>query len=249
MGARKEVYQDHLEQLVRQRTGQLESINKDLEAFAYSISHDLRAPIRHINGFTSFLKKKLDPATPEIRDYLEMINQASRRMGDMIDALLNFSRLGRRELLQSEVNLNQVVKEVIHNFEPDIRQRKVEWKIGVLPTVHGDQNLLKIAFENLIANAIKYTQNEAVAVIEVGHYPEEEPPLYTVYIKDNGVGFDMTYADKLFGVFQRLHKEEEFEGTGIGLANVQQILQKHGGCIRAEGAVGRGATFYMTIQN
>ncbi|PHN07134.1 PAS domain-containing sensor histidine kinase [Flavilitoribacter nigricans] len=242
--AELEKYRDHLEQLVQERTRQLESINKDLEAFAYSISHDLRAPIRHINGFTNLLNRQIQTDNVDTRNYLELIIAASRRMGDMIDALLNFSRLGRQELIKSEIDLNTLVREVIRNFEPDFKHRSIEWKLSTLPTVSGDQGLLKIAFENLISNAIKYTQPRREAVIEIGQPTDH---CNGIFVRDNGVGFDGGYDNKLFGVFQRLHRDEDFDGTGIGLANVQQIIKKHGWSIRAEGEVGRGATFYIKM--
>ncbi|MCB0609252.1 MAG: PAS domain S-box protein [Lewinella sp.] len=236
-------YRDHLEQLVRQRTAQLEDTNKDLEAFAYSISHDLRAPLRHINGFANILGRMMNDH-PTAGKYIDLINSSSTRMGTMIDGLLHFSRLGRQTIDKSEVDLNSLISEIIVQFKPDLEHRRIEWKIDQLPKVNGDPNLLKIAFENLISNAIKYTRKEEKAVIEIGSGDKGNS---TVFIRDNGVGFDMAYADKLFGVFQRLHNEEEFEGTGIGLANVQQIIRKHGGAIRADGALNEGAVFYVTL--
>lgn len=239
-------YRDHLEQLVQQRTNQLEDINRDLEAFAYSISHDLRAPLRHINGFSNLLIRKMNDPGQEVREYIGLINDASVRMGTMIDGLLHFSRLGRQKIHKKLVDLNKLLSEVISSFKPDMVHRDIEWRVGELPQVSGDYNLLKIAFENLISNAIKYTRNRPTAVIEIGT-TSNNGSRHTIYFKDNGVGFDMLYADKLFGVFQRLHKEEEFEGTGIGLANVQQIIKKHGGMIRVMAHENEGATFYVTL--
>ena len=238
-------HRGHLERLVKERTRQLESINEDLEAFAYSISHDLRAPIRHINGYTSLLKKEWKRSSEEREKYLNLIIAASRRMGEMIDALLNFSKLGRQELIKAAVDLNELVAEVIQNFELDFRHRSLEWKVSRLPMVSGDRGLLKIVFENLLSNAIKYTAHKKNSTIEIGS--QQDPSQQHIFIRDNGVGFDMTYVDKLFGVFQRLHKDEDFEGTGIGLANVQQIIKKHGWSIRAESGIDEGATFYIQL--
>ncbi|PHN03173.1 PAS domain-containing sensor histidine kinase [Flavilitoribacter nigricans] len=239
-------YREHLESLVKERTVQLENINKDLEAFAYSISHDLRGPLRHINGFANILRRKLiDPPKSAI-EYIDLISNSSKRMGTMIDGLLHFSRLGRQQMTHSTVDLNRLVTEVIRTFKPDIERRRVRWNISALPTIQGDPDLLKIVFENLISNALKYTRNESEASIEINSLPNHEHN-HCIYIKDNGVGFDMDYADNLFGVFQRLHKEEEFEGTGIGLAHAQQIVKKHGGSIRATAAPGKGATFYVIL--
>ncbi len=237
-------YRDHLEKLVRQRTVQLEDINKDLEAFAYSISHDLRAPLRHINGFANILKRRLGKSGDSVQNYIDLINDASNRMGTMIDGLLHFSRLGRQEVNKSMINLNELLGEVLQSFKPDLEKRKIKWIIGDLQEIEGDITLLKIVFENLISNAIKYTRDRELAIIEVGKLKGDN---VTIFIKDNGVGFDMTYADKLFGVFQRLHREEDFEGTGIGLANVYQIIKKHGGSIRATSEIDKGATFYITF--
>ncbi|MEZ4989592.1 MAG: PAS domain S-box protein [Saprospiraceae bacterium] len=239
-------YRQHLEHLVQQRTAQLEVINKDLEAFAYSISHDLRAPIRHINGFANLLSKRLFDPDDGKQELIQLINEASTRMGDMIDGLLNFSRLGRQKLDTTLIDLNQLVAEVIQYFAPDQLKRNIRWTVHPLPSVKGDYTLLKVVFENLISNAIKYTRNEKNTEIEINTFAAD-PKKRTIYIRDNGVGFDMDYANKLFGVFQRLHGTEEFEGTGIGLANALQIIKKHGGDIRAEGKVGEGATFYVSF--
>jgi PAS domain S-box-containing protein len=240
-------YREKLEQLVRRRTAQLENINKDLEAFAYSISHDLRAPLRHINGFSNMLKRRLAAdISAETVKYINLITEASSRMGTMIDGLLHFSRLGRQKIQHSDINMNKLIEEIIAEFQPDLTHRKLEWKISALPVISGDLTLLKVAFENLISNAVKYTSREEHATIEIGVCEYSEP--CTIYIKDNGVGFDMTYADQLFGVFQRLHRDEEFPGTGIGLANVQQIIKKHGGSIYAHSEEGKGTTFYIRFK-
>lgn len=239
-------YREHLEELVQDRTVQLENINKDLEAFAYSISHDLRAPLRHINGFAHILKRKLSNTPDSVREYLGLIINSSKRMGTMIDGLLHFSRLGRQKITKSSVDLHKLVLEVVRSFQPDIRGRQLNWEIGKLPIIQGDPELLKIVFENLLSNAIKYTQTTPVARIEIHSLPVSEHN-YCIAIKDNGIGFNMNYANKLFGVFQRLHNEEEFEGTGIGLAHAQQIVKKHGGFIQATAEPGKGATFYINL--
>lgn len=241
-------YREQLEQLVLQRTAQLENINKDLEAFAYSISHDLRAPLRHINGFSNMLKRRLvQPAPEDALKYITLINEASRRMGTMIDGLLNFSRLGRHQIQTASIDLNVLLQQIIIYWQQETEHRQIRWILHELPTISGDTTLLKVAFENLISNAIKYTQNKEEAVIEIGASQTSESS--TVYVKDNGVGFDMAYADQLFGVFQRLHREEEFEGTGIGLANVQQIVKRHGGTIYAHSEEGQGTTFFISFKS
>jgi PAS domain S-box-containing protein len=235
-----------LEEQVSKRTEQLAAANKDLESFAYSISHDLRAPLRHIDGFSRLLKNNMAQESEETIRYCNKITESSTKMASMIDALLAFSKLGRKSLQKTEINLNQLVNNVIKHFEPDIENRNIEWHVGDLPTFYGDFNLMQLVFENLISNAIKFTSKKEKAIIEIEKY-NIPGSRCGFYIKDNGAGFDMAYADKLFGVFQRLHTKEEFEGTGIGLANIKQIIQKHGGTIRAEGEVNKGTTFYITF--
>jgi PAS domain S-box-containing protein len=235
-----------LEKRVSERTEQLAIANKDLESFAYSVSHDLRAPLRHIDGFTRLLRNSLVNESQEINRYFTKITESSTKMSSMIDALLAFSRLGRRSLQKSEINLNQLVNKVIRNYEPDLLNRNIEWHIGELPVICGDYNLIQLVLDNLISNAIKFTSKKEKAIIEIDNYTEPGSK-HGFYVKDNGAGFDMVYKDKLFGVFQRLHTQEEYEGTGIGLANIKQIIQKHGGTIRAEGQVDKGATFYITF--
>ncbi len=235
-----------LEERVVQRTFQLEKANKDLEAFAYSVSHDLRAPLRHVDGFVRLLYSNIETPTESINNYFEKINTASRRMSKMIDDLLSFSRLGRRELVESDVDLNALILEIIEQFKPDISNRTIEWNIQPLPRVRGDKSLLYLAFANLLSNAIKYTSTKPKAIIAIGTL-HNTPKSSEIFIKDNGVGFDMAYIDKLFGVFQRLHSSDEFEGTGIGLANVKQIIIKHGGTIKAEGKVNEGAIFFISL--
>ena len=216
---------DTLEKRVVERTRQFEEANKDLEAFAYSVSHDLRAPIRHIDGFVKLLLNNVQDPSRSILGYYDKINTATKRMSTMIDDLLSFSRLGRKELLFADIDLSILIREIIDQSRIDTATRKIQWQINPLPIVKGDRNLLRIAFENLIFNAIKYTSKKELAIITVGTSKETEIET-EIFVKDNGVGFDMAYQEKLFGVFQRLHSAEEFEGTGIGLANVKQIVKK-----------------------
>ncbi|HNW72461.1 MAG TPA: PAS domain S-box protein [Bacteroidales bacterium] len=236
----------NLEQHVADRTAELEAANKDLEAFAYSVSHDLRAPLRHIDGFSRILQRNLTNPSAEVLRDLGKICDSTAKMGSMIDALLKFSRLGRKALSKTEVNLNYVVRQVINQFRPAIEHRNIRFVTTELPTVMGDHALLLIVFENLISNAVKFTAGKEEAVIEIGQETggDAKP---VIFVKDNGVGFDMIYAEKLFNVFQRLHTDEEFEGTGVGLANVKRIIQKHGGTIRAAAGVNQGAAFYLTL--
>lgn len=237
---------EELEKKVEERTLKLQELNKELEAFAYSVSHDLRAPLRHIDGFVRLMYSNVASPSDSIKSYFEKITNASKRMSGMIDELLTFSRLGRKELALSPVDLNLLINEIIEAIKPDITNRNVTWRINPLPVVPGDRNLLRIAFDNLISNAIKYTSKTQMAIIEIGIASDESEHV-TVYIKDNGAGFDMAYAEKLFGVFQRLHSPEEFEGIGIGLANVKQIIAKHKGSVYAEGKLNEGATFYIKL--
>lgn len=235
-----------LEQRVRDRTAEIESVNKELEAFSYSVSHDLRAPIRHIDSYTGLLKKQIDGGISEsAARYLSKISNSATQMGLLIDNLLVFSRMSRAELSMGEVSLNAIVKEVLHTLEPDMANRSIDWRIHPLPKMHGDMATLRQVFINLISNAIKYTRENPHAVIEIGSREEERETIF--FVKDNGVGFDMQFAPKLFGVFQRLHSVRQFEGTGIGLANVRRIIQRHGGKVWAEGKVQEGATFYFSL--
>lgn len=235
-----------LELKVKQRTTLLEEANKELEAFSYSVSHDLRAPLRHINGYVDMLNRKYyDKLDEKARHYLDTISGAATKMGTLIDDLLQFSRTGRKEISFTELDLNILVKEVLKELEPVINARKIKWDIQELPKVSGDYTLMKLVWTNLIDNAIKYTRNQPVAKISVGYKTEMEN--FVFCISDNGVGFDMKYANKLFGVFQRLHSQSEFEGTGIGLANVQRIIHKHSGRVWAEAEKDRGASFYFSL--
>ena len=232
---------------VAERTAELQSINRELESFSYSVSHDLRAPLRHIEGYVAMLIEDTEgKLSSEAQRYLEVIVEASRHMGRLIDDLLAFSRMGRVEMRETRVELNALVREAIHDLEMATRGRNIVWTIPSLPTATGDRAMLKQALANLLGNAVKYTRPRDPAQIEMGCAGEEDGQL-VLFVRDNGVGFDMQYVDKLFGVFQRLHRADEFEGTGIGLANVRRIVGRHGGRTWAEGAIDQGATFYFTL--
>jgi PAS domain S-box-containing protein len=229
------------------RAGALQAANKELESFAYSVSHDLRAPLRHVVGFAELLQKRSASSLDEkSRGYVSTIQDSARRMGTLIDDLLSFSRMARAETKKTVVNLEQLVHEAISELAGETGGRDIAWKIGTLPSCYGDRSLLKLVLQNLIGNAIKFTRAREYAEIEIGCMVEK-PNAATVFVRDNGVGFDMRHADKLFGVFQRLHRVEEFEGTGIGLATVQRIIHRHGGEVRAEGVPDSGATFYFSL--
>jgi light-regulated signal transduction histidine kinase (bacteriophytochrome) len=228
---------------------QLETANKELESFSYSVSHDLRAPLRHIIGYVELLQKNVSSVLDEkSQRYLMTISDSAKRMGNLIDDLLTFSRIGRMEMQKTAFSLEQLLNEVLHDLQHDTEGRDIDWRVRPLPDIYADRSLLRLALLNIIANAIKFTSTQQQAIIEIGPVTGEENET-VVSVRDNGVGFDMKYVDKLFGVFQRLHSATEFEGTGIGLANVQRIMHRHGGKTWAEGAVGEGATFYFSIPN
>lgn len=239
-------HRDHLEELVAERTIALETANQELEAFSYSVSHDLRAPLRSIDGFSQVLLEdytdKLDEAG---KDHLQRVRNASQRMGELIDDLLMLSRVTRREMHRNAIDLSKLAHKIAAQLREDQPDRSVEFMIQEGQTAHGDPHLLRIVLDNLFENAWKYSSKEAQAQIEFGAMEADGKPAY--YVRDNGAGFDMKYAGKLFGAFQRLHKTEEFEGTGIGLATVARIIHRHGGRVWAEGEVGKGATFYFTL--
>jgi light-regulated signal transduction histidine kinase (bacteriophytochrome) len=229
------------------RATELESTNKELESFAYSVSHDLRAPLRHIGGYAELLQKQASSLLDDkSHRYVKTILESSKRMGNLIDDLLAFSRIGRAEAKKTVVDLEQLVKEVVAELRQETAGRDIAWKIGALPACYGDRSMLKLVFVNLISNAVKFTHMRTRAEIEIGCVDGKKSEV-EVFVRDNGAGFDMQYANKLFGVFQRLHPTEEFEGTGIGLATAQRIIHRHGGKIRADGAVDQGATFYFSL--
>jgi signal transduction histidine kinase len=235
-----------LEQRVSERTAQLSLANQEMEAFCYSVSHDLRAPLRHIDGFSKILQEDFGAQmAPEAAHCLNRIQLAIHNMGHLVDDLLNLSRLTRTEIASRPVALGDIVNSVLIEMEPDLAGRKIDWRIGALPVVQGDARLLKLVFVNLLANALKFTRGRDVAVINVEHLSRGEERV--IVIRDNGVGFNMKYAEKLFGVFQRLHSSTEFEGTGVGLATVQRIIQKHGGRVWADSLLEQGASFYFTV--
>ena len=226
----------------------VEAANEELEAFSYSVSHDLRAPLRHITGFVELLEKKdLSSLDEKSRHYLQVISQAAQKMGTLIDDLLAFSRQGRAELMQREVALDGLVREVAAELQAaEAPGRRIVWDIAALPAVEGDAALLRQVWANLIGNALKFTRTREEARIEIGARPEGAGEM-RFFVRDNGVGFDMRYVEKLFGLFQRLHGQEEFEGTGVGLASVRRIVHRHGGRVWAEGRPGEGATLWFSL--
>ena len=237
---------ESLERRVAERTAQLQEANEELEAFSYSVSHDLRAPFRHIVGYSELLLKRFETLDDTTRHYIESVADAGRYAGRLVDDLLDFSHVHRTEMRHVQIDAQLLADETRRDVMAlEGRGRKVTWRVDELPTLWGDPSMLRLVFINLFSNALKYSRKREEAVIEVGC--QEDDDEVVVFVRDNGVGFDMHYAHKLFGVFQRLHKVEEFEGTGIGLANVRRIVQRHGGRTWATGAPDKGATFYFSI--
>lgn len=229
-----------------ERAAQLEAVNNELESFSYSVSHDLRAPLRAIHGYTQMLKSRMgETADSEQNRFMNNIIDSAKKMGQLIDDLLTFSRLGRKELVNIEVNMNDIVNDLCTQLKNEQASRDIQFQIGSLLTVLADHTAIKQVWFNLISNAVKYTKFKNKAIIKITSELKGNEITYS--IKDNGAGYDMLYAGKLFGVFQRLHSEEEFEGTGVGLAIVQRIITKHGGRVWAEGKVNKGATFFFTL--
>lgn len=242
----RRLYQE-VEQRVKERTAQLEFAIQELESFSYSVSHDLRAPLRHIVSFMGLLKTHIAPALDEkATRYITTITESAKRMQQLVDNLLEFSRMGREDVQKQRVDLNDVVVRTLQEFTDECAHRQIQWHIERLPQVYADAAMLNQVLTNLIGNAIKFTRNRALTEITIGSLPNDTAEAI-VYIKDNGVGFDMKYAHKLFGVFQRLHTQKEFEGTGIGLANAQRIIYRHGGRIWVESELDKGATFYFAL--
>ena len=238
---------EELEQRVVKRTAQLKTANEELEAFAYSVSHDLRSPLRAIDGFSRIIMDEhLSDLPSEVQRYLGLVRDNTLDMDKLIDSLLAFSRLGRQDLTKQRVFPNEIVNLALKELEIDLAGRAVEKTIAELPECQADPSLLKLVYINLLSNALKFTRGRDPAIIEIGFIDREGELIY--FVKDNGVGFDMQYADKLFGVFQRLHRADQFEGTGVGLANVQRIIHRHGGRIWVEAEVDQGATFYFTCE-
>lgn len=237
---------EELEERVRQRTAELEVVNRELESFSFSVSHDLRAPLRALNGFSQVLLENYSQfLDSEGQKYLRRLRSAGLRMSALIDDLLNLSRVTRHELVRVPVNLSTLATTILHELCAAHPERTVDWIVTPQLYAEADSKLLRIALDNLLSNAWKYTGKRAEAMIEFGQIIHNEQAIY--FVKDNGAGFDMTYVDKLFHPFQRLHREEEFEGTGIGLATVERIIRRHGGRIWAEAQAGQGATFYFTL--
>ena len=235
-----------LEQRVATRTAELVASNQELESFTYSVSHDLRAPLRHVDGYAQMLEEEFGPQLPpEVQSLAHKIRQGSQNMVRLVDDLLNLSSIGKKNLNRQRVDLNLVVESAVVEIKLEISNRQLEWRIGKLSVVDCDPGLVKQVFINLLANAVKYTRPRELAIIEIGEAKLNDETV--IFVRDNGVGFNMKYAGKLFGVFQRLHRAQDFEGTGVGLAIVARIIRKHGGRIWGEAEVNKGATFFFTL--
>jgi PAS domain S-box-containing protein len=245
-GAELEI--QRLNQELQERVSELTAVNRELETFNYSIAHDLRAPLRHIDAYTKILLEQADTGLPEeARNFLGHVRQSAGRMGRMVDELLELSRTSRKELARQGTELKSLLEDVLLELKSEVQDREIEWRIGELPFVDCDPTLTRQVFANLLANAVKFSRPRKLAVIEVGQRWHRGQ--IALFVRDNGVGFSMKYADKLFGVFQRLHRREDFEGTGVGLATVQRIIHKHGGRIWVEAELEKGATFHFTLDS
>ena len=237
---------DEANQVLNRRNAELLAANQELEAFSYTVSHDLRAPLRGIAGYSSILVEDYEPKLDEEgKQVLGVIQRETERMGRLIDELLKFSRLGRQQMRSAVLDMTDIAKSVIEDLVARHAGQKPQLELGPLPPAHGDEALMRQVFVNLLSNALKFTRHKEVAKIDIGSQSDAEQNTY--YVKDNGAGFDSKYSNKLFGVFQRLHREEEFEGTGVGLALVQRIIHRHGGRVWAEATLNEGATFYFTL--
>jgi signal transduction histidine kinase len=231
---------------VRQRTAELEDMNRELEAFSYSVSHDLRAPLRHLDGFSRILQQTYGQQLPEgAQHYLERIRSAAKHMSELVEDLLQLARVGRHTTRRESQPLRALVDEARKEIEPECVERDIRWEVGKLPDLDVDPGLFRLVFTNLFSNAVKFTRDRKPAIIEVGCF--DGNGMSVIFVRDNGAGFDPHHADKLFGVFQRLHRQDEFEGTGIGLATVHRIVQKHGGRVWAESELNQGACFYISV--
>ncbi len=239
-------FNQHLESVVKKRTAELEAANAELEAFSYSVAHDLRAPLRHIDGYCRILLESLGtPLDPDVQNCLDRTLRAVKSMAGLIDELLKLARLGRQKLERRATNLNSIVGSALEFLAPETSGRQITWNLATLATVECDPGLMKQVFVNLLGNSIKYTRGRAPAIIEVAQTRIDQQ--LVTFVRDNGAGFNMDYSDKLFTAFRRLHRQDEFEGTGVGLAIVRRIVQRHGGRIWAEAAPEQGATFYFTL--
>ena len=239
-------HKDHLEELVKVRTAELEAANKELDAFNYSVSHDLRAPLRAIDGYSRMLlEDHSNNLDSEGHRMLNIVRKNTRKMGQLIDDLLALSRFGRQQIMKIKIDMNGLASDIFGELKENSPERVIELAVKPAPSASGDRSMLKQVFVNLFANAIKFTKPVDKPHIEFGGWSEETENVY--FVKDNGVGFDMKYEDKLFGVFQRLHSADEFEGTGVGLAIVHRIIKRHGGRVWAEGKINDGATFYFAL--
>jgi len=236
-----------LEQRVQERTAELAATNKELEAFTYSVAHDLRAPLRHVDAYSHIVQDLFALQLPaEAQNYLSRIRRGVQNMGLLVDDLLNLAQVGRQELNRTVTALNSIVEAVIVELEPETRSRQIEWQVGQLPCVDCDPGLIRLVFANLLSNAVKYTRPREKAIIEVGQTTVNGQ--VAIFVRDNGIGFSMKYVHKIFGVFQRFHRSEDFEGTGVGLATVDRIIRKHGGRVWPEAELDKGATFYFTLK-